>query len=251
MRFLIIFISLFIFSNANNIEKTALDCDIGDIKSCKELGIALFKKGDYSRSIKLLNNFCLEKDKEICFYTGYAKFYSSEDLKNEGINDLQKSCNLKNYKSCHILGNIYTSHYKDNSNAKKFYKIACENNYAKSCDNLGDIYQYNDKNIKEALKFYQKSCDNNIANSCYNIGFYNYFGIEVKQNLELAFINFLKACNLKHELACNNVGNMYEYAKFVKQDIKKALEYYNKACNPESFTACYNKTRLEFSYNLN
>ena len=64
---------------------------------------------------------------------------------------------------------------KDDAEAVRLYRKACEGGYARGCSNLGVMYEYGrgglSKDEAEAVRLYQKACEGEDALGCTNLGF--------------------------------------------------------------------------------
>ena len=140
-------------------------------------------------------------------------------------------------KSCGYASELFkddANSFKDLKKAIEFAKKGCNLKDGKSCFILGARYGEGDgikKDIKEANKYYQKACDlNNDADGCASLG-YNYkYGYGITKDLTLANKYNKKACDAGSGRGCNYLGVNYRDGAGFEKNMQNAYSYFKKSC---------------------
>ncbi len=107
---------------------------------------------------------------------------------------------------------------QDFTQAKKYYKKACDLNNGRGCSELGMLY-WSEKGVKRDKDNYKGGKKN-------------------KNNYIKAFQFFSKACDLQYAEGCTRLGISYYNGEGVEWDLIKAIQYYKKACDLNNGWGC-------------
>ncbi len=87
-------------------------------------------------------------------------------------------------------------------------KRSCSRGNGESCSLLGTLYYYGSnstpQSYSESFKYYKTACDNNFAQACNKVGLMIESGEGVNKNYTQASAYYAKGCKLKNALACSN-----------------------------------------------
>jgi len=111
----------------------------------------------------------------------------------------------------------------------EFMRKSCVLGYAKACDIMGENY-YKDKRYMAAKPYLEKSCERGIKSACEKIGVIYRDARDVNQNDVKAREFFEKACSLKSADACYNVAIIYRGGFGVAKNRIKEKDFYDKSC---------------------
>ncbi len=115
---------------------------------------------------------------------------------------------------------------QDFTQAKKYFKKACDLNNGRGCSELGMLY-WSEKGVKKdkdnykggkkdknnyikAFQFFSKACDLQYAEGCTRLGISYYNGEGVELDYIKAIQLYKKACDLNNGWGCSNLGEAYE-----------------------------------------
>ena len=122
---------------------------------------------------------CLKNKGEDCYNLAVNYLWGTtlEQDSKEGMNLLEKSCNLDFYHACGTLGYIYRrGEFKIKKDFKKsmtFYSKGIKGKDRLSYSGMGHLYDnghYVEKNVSKAIEFYSHACEKDDFTSCYNLG---------------------------------------------------------------------------------
>ena len=168
--------------------------------------------------------------------------------KAEHFKEYRKLCKQNDSDACYKLGVMYMQGIGTQQsffNAKKAFKIACENgNNNSACLELGKIEavgigeQRDDYQIKHQKKKIVLSasefnttkdmCDKSNGEKCYNLGDMYEKGIGVEKNIPKAIEAYRKGCETRHKYtldACSALGKLYLYTQHNYSKAKQLLEH--------------------------
>ncbi|CAA6801599.1 MAG: Unknown protein [uncultured Sulfurovum sp.] len=130
-----------------------------------------------------------------------------------------RACELKDAKSCQLLGYMYGSSNANKQDSKKrfdFFKKACQLGNAESCTVIGSIY---------SSKKHSNSTKKNM--------------IKVKiEDLIQATKYYEKACKLGDQRGCGRFGATYLLGYGIKNDQQKAIKIFKDTCKKTSYYGC-------------
>lgn len=127
-------------------------------------------------------------------------------------------CNEKNYKECERAGKIYLQE-EDQSNAKKYFEIACSNKIGTSCYHLSTLKSIGSKETnKEFFDLLSKGCDYNDYFSCYQLGKFTGATSLQQANGSTLQVNFSNYAKTLLDKACK--GKMVSACKFLESKFK-------------------------------
>jgi len=152
---------------------------------------------------------CLENNASACYdyalplVTGdNAKV---QDIREEGLNFMRKSCVLGFDKACNKMGENY---YKDKSYiaAKPYLEASCNRGVKTACEAMGVIYRdahdVRHDDVK-AREFFEKACALKSPDACYNVAiiYRGGFGVTKSRKHEKTF--YKKACDSGLKAGCD------------------------------------------------
>ncbi len=173
-----------------------------------------------------------------------------QELAREAIAAVEREAAKGDWQAAFLLGSAYAeglSVEADVSQAIRWYKTACENEFLAGCNNLGLIYGSGDRveqQPAEAVRLYRISCSAGNAMGCANLGNHYDRGEGVARDLVEAVRLYRMACDAGNALGCSNLGVQYERGEGVAQDAAEAVRLYRMACDGGSDRGCENLGRL-------
>lgn len=110
---------------------------------------------------------------------------------------------------CYLLGDYFESVKRDWKNARKIYRMACnDSGHGKACFKSGNyalMGRGGEANPPEALKYFEKGCQSNDLDNCFSAGLL-YFGEKPLRNMQIGiqkdmakvikYIEYVFPCNL-------------------------------------------------------
>ncbi|MGN8519935.1 tetratricopeptide repeat protein [Helicobacter pylori] len=87
---------------------------------------------------------------------------------------------------------------------------------------------YDKQEFTQAKKYFKKACDLQYAEGCTRLGISYYNGEGVKGGLIKAIQYYKKACDLNNGFGCRGLSFLYENGYGVEEDQEKAAQYYEK-----------------------
>ena len=133
-------------------------------------------------------------------YENAIKFYK---LSIEHDSDYYKSVASYN------IALIYSDKLSNDSEAEKYYKIACEKNYTDAFHNLGMLY-FNQKKYPEAIYYLEKSIKSGDTDVYYECAIcYEKTGDNLKAMQYLQYHLMLKNANLNEKKLWKKLNNLF------------------------------------------
>jgi uncharacterized protein len=158
---------------------------------------------------------CMENNASACFDYAYPLVIGDnakvQDIREEGLGYIRKSC---------ILG------------------------YDKACDVLGANY-YKDKSYIAAKPYLEQSCNGGVKTACEAMGVIYRDAHDVRHDDVKARGFFEKACTLKSPDACYNVAIMYRGGFGVVKNRAEEKSFYKKSCDHGLKAGCDRFTELD------
>ena len=170
-------------------------------KACeKNYGSACFNLGNYSKGIGEYNQ-AITYFKKACENEQKKGCSALEELKKsemkEKLDTYANSCEESNISNCRLLvAELESQGYI--LEAKKKIELNCNTNKSIMCSDLGQLYR-KQNDWENAKKFYKIACDElKEKSSCHNLGAYYFKSYEFKLGKE--FLS--KACRLGFTVSC-------------------------------------------------
>jgi len=158
---------------------------------------------------------CMASNASACYEYAYPLVIGEnakvQDIREEGLNYMRKSC---------VLG------------------------FDKACDVMGENY-YKDKSYIAAKPYLEKSCDRGVKTACESMGVIYRDAHDVRHDDVKAREFFEKACRLKSPDACYNVAIIYRGGFGVIKSRSKEKSFYEKACRHGLKAGCDRFTELD------
>ncbi|MEA1880371.1 MAG: tetratricopeptide repeat protein [Campylobacterota bacterium] len=158
---------------------------------------------------------CIENNATACYKYGLplvsGKNAKVQDIREEGMSFIRKSC---------ILG------------------------YGLACDIMGERY-YNDKNYRVAKPYLEESCERGVIDACEALGTMYRDGHEVRADDVKSRIYYEKACDLHSGDACYAVAIIYRGGFGVEKNREKEKAFYKKGCDSGLKAGCDRYSELD------
>jgi TPR repeat protein len=195
-KFLIIVSLLYSFSYATNIHKIA--CMENNASECYEYALPLVT--DENATV--------------------------QDIREEGLSYIRKSCVFGFDKACDILGENY---YKDKSYiaARPYLEKSCNRGIKTACESMGVIYRdahdVRHDDVK-AREFFEKACVLKSPDACYNVAiiYRGGFGIAKSRIQEKAY--YQKSCTHGLKAGCERFSELDNEDKGIKTGLFATLK---------------------------
>ena len=190
MKNIILLILIMINLNASNLKKHKINCDNNITTECRELGFL---------SLEVNKNY------------------------DEAEDYFLKACELKDAKSCRLLGYIYRSKSTTKRDKQKqfyFFKKACQLSNPNACTALGLLYSSKESSIKSSKK--------------------NMINVNEKDLLQ-ATKSYERACKGADDRGCRYLGLSYLSGNGIRKDRKKAVDIFKYNCqisNDNFYRSC-------------
>jgi|GEM_PF-1218993 len=180
--FLILFLSLFLFSScvkrADRVNGSTSSKDVEFMEGIYTKAQQAFDEGNYLRAFYLHEKNC---------GMGYSK-----------------SCNRIAYQ--HYTGKLIV---EDHQKAFEFYQQSCKMNNNYGCFNLANMLRLGQgtktREPEIAFTHYKNNCTDQCYRSCFNLGVMYFLGHGTKKDKKRAKKFFKKACNNGLQVGCDNL----------------------------------------------
>lgn len=168
---------------------------------------------------------CLENNASACYKYAYPLITGDnakvQDIREEGLGYLRKSCVLGYDKACDLMGENY---YKDKSYiaAKPYLEQSCNRGIKAACESMGVIYRdahdVRHDDVK-AREYFEKACALQSGDACYNVAiiFRGGFGIEKSREQEKSY--YTKACEAGLKAGCDRFTELDNEDKGIETGI--------------------------------
>ena len=188
-------------------------------------------------------------NKTVCFSLFIAIFLPvfMTNASANNVDTLQYNCATGKAEACFRLGLMYERGTKVNESltqARQFYKKACNIGHATACTQLGLLLDDGDSALP--AKYYSKACEKNNGKGCYNLGIMYKFGNGVDKNTFYANMLFKKACkndsapgcrercDANDAEACFNMGRIMDG----RNTLMSTTELFKKSCDGGFMEGC-------------
>jgi len=231
-RLLTIFVLIWIPAYAE-----AFQCTKENISQCVEEGSKAFKKGDFQKTVSLMELPCQVTKGPSCGLIGAIFRDGGGGVKRDtqkALAYMKQACEGSYSKSCMDMGILYQSHKKIDK-AVESYEAGCTKNNVGSCYNLATMYYRGDgipKSLEKAKEFYKKACDlGDRENGCKRYEMLS-SGVMTRSDVDA----FITKCKQKDGVACHNISAvLYKSKKF-----KEAFDFEVLACLNKYAMGCKN-----------
>ncbi len=163
------------------------------------------------------------------------------------LEECTTQCNKGDAGSCANLGTMFAKGKgaePNDTQAVKFYKLACDQGSAHGCVGLAAMYDAGSGGLEasadKAFALNRKACDDGNANGCANLGVAYQKGNGVAKDSAKAQKLFKVGCDAGDGNACFNAGLSYQKGFAGPPDMPKAVSFYQLACDGGDVRACSN-----------
>ncbi len=227
-----ILILFYISANAKTFQ-----CTKEKIPQCIKEGSKAFKKGNFQKTIALMELPCQVTEGASCGLIGALYLTAKGSVKKDtqkALFYMKKACKGSYPKSCMDMGILYQSLKKFNK-AVESYETGCAKNNIGSCYNLATMYYRGDgipKSLEKAKKLYKKACElGDTKNGCKRYKMLSLKGLE-KNDIN----TLITKCKQKDAIACHNLSAVL----YKNKDFKKAFAIEKLACINKYAMGCKN-----------
>lgn len=198
-----------------------------------EDGIRLFRDGDYTGAITVLEQYADEDAPDIQYILALA-YQRGFDNTEQMMKWLTLSAESGYANAQHALGEVHALGVlgtTDHQEAARWYQLAADNEFAPAREALGFAYYSGvgvKQNYNKALYWSLKAADAGMAEAQNLLGWLYYNGQGVDQNYEQAFYWFQQSAFQGLGNAQNNLGHAYFFGTGVTQDYPEAIYWWKK-----------------------
>lgn len=180
-------------------------CSSNEEKTNYEKGIELYKKGDFSKAIDIIQIVAKEGDQEAQCLLGWMYWYGDgKDV-------------IQNFEE-----------------AIKWYAKAAEQGHTQAQYHMGVSFERGvvvEQDYTQAVKWYSKAAKQNYADAQYNLGVMFFKGLGIEKNYDEAHNWFIKAAEQGYQKAQYSLGYMYLNGEGVGYDKNKAKKWLQLAAD--------------------
>lgn len=163
------------------------------------------------------------------------------------LEECTTQCNKGDPGSCANLGGMFMtgrSAEQSDTQAVKFYKLACDQGSPRGCVGLAALYDGARGGLEDspekAFTLNKKACEDGNSNGCANLGVAYEKGRGVPKDSAKAQKLFKVGCDAGEPNACFNAGLSYQKGFAGTPDMPTAARLYQLACDGGDARACSN-----------